>query len=96
VEGQSRDTRDNAGLSAPMLAAAQVDTIVLVTSAMHMPRAAALFRSRGLTVIPAPVTDYSPADGVYTRWLPSAGGLDDSRNAVYELLGGLVAAWRSP
>lgn len=54
VEPASRDTRENARLSAPQLKAAGVHRIVLVTHAAHMRRAAAEFSAQGLEVVPAP------------------------------------------
>jgi uncharacterized SAM-binding protein YcdF (DUF218 family) len=95
VEDQSLDTRDNAVFAAQMLKAADVGTVVLVTSALHIPRAVAEFRSQGLTVVAAPVTDYAPSDGRFARWIPGVGGLRDSRNALYELLGDAVRRIRS-
>ncbi len=74
--------------------------ILLVTSAFHMRRAQRLFERQGLTVVPFPV-DFK-ASGIWagqvwrdpTMWLPSAGALDNSSNALRELLGRLVyGAW---
>ncbi len=57
LEAESRNTYENAFYSRRMLAEAGYDTILLVTSAMHMPRSVPLFEAQGLTVIPAP-TDF--------------------------------------
>ena len=57
LEETSRNTAENAANSRPLLAAAGARTIILVTSATHMPRAAAVFEAQGLTVLPAP-TDF--------------------------------------
>ncbi|WP_172122998.1 MULTISPECIES: YdcF family protein [unclassified Devosia] len=56
LEGESRNTDENAANSAALLGA-EARTIVLVTSAFHMPRSVGLFRSAGLEVLPRPV-DY--------------------------------------
>ncbi|ATE61281.1 YdcF family protein [Thauera sinica] len=54
VEAGSRDTRDNARLSALQLKEAGVHRVLLVTHAAHMPRARAEFAAQGLDVVPAP------------------------------------------
>ena len=95
VEEAARDTEQNARYSARVLAADGVREILLVTSDWHMRRAVAEFEWRGLRVVPAPVTDYSPADGMIARWLPGAGALRDSRTVLYELLGNVVARVRT-
>lgn len=51
------DTADNARLSAAMLKAEDIERIVLVTHAFHMPRARQLFAAEGLSVAAAP-TDF--------------------------------------
>ena len=57
VEGQSRDTRENAEHSILSANPQPGQTWVLVTSASHMPRAVASFRAVGFTIVPYPV-DY--------------------------------------
>lgn len=52
TEDQARTTYENAVRTKHLLG--DRTTIVLVTSATHMPRAAALFRAQGFNVIPAP------------------------------------------
>jgi uncharacterized SAM-binding protein YcdF (DUF218 family) len=89
LEEQSRNTRQNAAFSAAILKACGIERILLVTSALHMPRAVALFAAQGLQVIPAP-TDFeasqSPQPGLLA-WLPDAGALDGSGRAIKELVG---------
>ncbi|TQE99418.1 MAG: envelope biogenesis factor ElyC [Spiribacter salinus] len=73
------------------------DPFILVTSASHMPRAMALFRSAGLDPIPAPTQHMAPAippeDWWSVRYLrPSATGLRMTERAVYEYLG-LAWGW---
>lgn len=53
VESVSRDTRENARMSAVQLHAAGVRRILLVTHAAHMRRASREFEAEGLAVIPA-------------------------------------------
>lgn len=57
VEARSRNTYENALFSEEMLEKEGIDDILLVTSAMHMPRSVPLFEAQGLAVTPAP-TDY--------------------------------------
>jgi hypothetical protein len=51
IEGGSINTHENAILSFQMLAPHSIRKILLVTSAMHMPRAAGAFRKAGFEVI---------------------------------------------
>ena len=60
-----------------------------MTSALHMPRALALFAAQGLQVVPTP-TDFEgsqlPPPGIQA-WLPDALALDGSGRAMKELVG---------
>jgi len=63
--------------------------VILVTSAFHMRRAAMLFRRAGLEVVEFPV-DFRT--DVYSEWtlkdvLPQVAGLEDSEQALRELMG---------
>ena len=91
-EGGSVNTAENAQRIASLLKAANVDSIMLVTSALHMPRARNLFAKAGLNVIPAP-TDFEVIDMPLDilRVLPDAGALEGSAKAFKELLGYLLA-----
>jgi uncharacterized SAM-binding protein YcdF (DUF218 family) len=55
TQDESQNTYEDALYSAEMLKQNEVTEIILVTSAMHMPRAKALFEKQGISVIPAPV-----------------------------------------
>lgn len=88
-ETRSRDTADNARLSAQILHAAGISRIVLVTQAFHMPRARRLFESAGLDVIPAP-TDFRSRTRyalMLFDYLPQASALHNSYYALHEWLG---------
>lgn len=65
-------------------------TILLVTSAFHMPRARALFEAQGLKVLPFPV-DFRVVENETTvlDFLPNPGALETTTNAMRELLGRL-------
>jgi uncharacterized SAM-binding protein YcdF (DUF218 family) len=88
VEGASRDTAENAALSAAMLKAAGVSRIALVSNGWHLPRAIPLFEKQGLAVFPAPMAFSTAPPAGWTGFLP--GGLGTSSEALHEYLGRLV------
>jgi uncharacterized SAM-binding protein YcdF (DUF218 family) len=90
VEDRSNDTYENAAFSAAILKAANVHSIILVTHAAHMRRAARLFAAEGLDVTPAPTVFATPFDQARPDFLPRLSGLQDSYYALYEILG---AGW---
>ncbi|MBK4734324.1 YdcF family protein [Noviherbaspirillum pedocola] len=87
VETRSRDTGENASLSAALLRADGIRRILLVTDAMHMPRARAAFERAGLDVVSAPTMFFSNQPQHVDAWLPSAEGMRRSWYALWELLG---------
>lgn len=89
LEARSRTTEENRDYSLSILRELGAQRILLVTSALHMPRALQLFKATGLIVIPAP-TDFEVIDRRYSsplRWLPDALALSDSSRAFKEYLG---------
>lgn len=91
VEGDSRNTLENARFTHALLKPAPGDRFVLVTSAYHMPRSVGLFRAAGFTVLPWPV-DYRTGSPVQMQpQVDLVGGLDRLDTAVREWIG-LVAA----
>jgi len=90
TENRSADTNDNARRSWAILSPAGVRTIVLVTSAVHMARARGEFEDAGFTVIPAPVSIWTPRDAGVGRWAPTADSLERSRDVLHEWLGALA------
>jgi uncharacterized SAM-binding protein YcdF (DUF218 family) len=87
IETRSRDTGENAAYSAALLHADSISRILLVTDAMHMPRARAAFERAGLEVVSAPTMFFSNQPRRIAAWLPSAEGMRRSWYAIYELLG---------
>lgn len=90
IEQHSRNTYDH-GLHVPeMLRPHGVDRYVLVTSGAHMPRAAAVFRARGVNVVPSPAAERAdpfPGTSPLKAFLPSASGLELTELVLHELFG---------
>lgn len=92
LEPASRSTRENALATRDILNVRGIDRILLVTTALHMPRAAAAFRVAGLVVTPFPVGFRSmdnQASSPIARWGPTAEALADTTAALLELAAGL-------
>ena len=88
VETRSRDTAENAALSARMLRSNGIDRVLLVTQAFHMQRAELLFMRSGLQVSPAPHGFRgAPFDRAVRKPLPNLEGLASARLACHEYLG---------
>lgn len=87
IEGNSRDTFENAQLSARILFPAGVRKIILVTSSAHEWRAVQEFAGAGFNVLPAPVGLLSARGYGILQFVPSARALQRSHSAVYELIG---------
>lgn len=66
LEGESRNTEENARFVTALIDWEPGQTWLLVTSAFHMPRSMGLFRQAGLPVIPWPVDYRTP--GRTTGW----------------------------
>jgi uncharacterized SAM-binding protein YcdF (DUF218 family) len=95
LEDRALSTRENAVFVAEELQRLGAGDVLLVTSALHMPRALASFAGLGLNPQPAP-TDFSdrlPPDDI-VRWLPDAQSLARSTAALREYLGLWVYRWR--
>lgn len=87
LEEESRNTRQNAQFSAGLLRQSGLSRILLVTSALHMPRAVPLFEAQGFTVIPAAIDHEARQHFSSVDWLPDASALEGSARAMKELLG---------
>lgn len=88
VEARSKTTYGNARYTAALCRKRGIDEVVLATSATHMRRALATFRSTDLDVTPAP-TDYRAVQEPFTvmSLLPDANSLSMSTAAVHEYVG---------
>lgn len=93
LETGSTSTSANAVKTAAILKKQGISEVLLVTSALHMPRARKLFEKQGLAVIPGP-TDFEvvPMKFALLRVLPNASALQNSAAAMKELLGLTVAS----
>ena len=100
-QDQSQNTYEDALYSAELLREKEITEVILVTSAMHMPRAKALFENQGIDVIPAPtdftVTEqnwqsvFQPTIGeLVINILPNASALDLTTTVIKEYIGLLV------
>lgn len=88
-ERQSRNTSENAKYSSALLREHGWTKPLLVTSAFHMPRSMAAFKSFGVEAVPVPTNDMAgrPGSGNVLDWIPSAQGLNGSGLALKEYLG---------
>ena len=84
LESKSADTEDQARLIKQLVGKGR---LVLVTSAVHMPRAMALFRKAGMEPVPAPVDYLQNNSRGPRRYLPHAFWLAKSEAALNEYLG---------
>ena len=104
-ESVSRNTEENAIEVKRLLDPLGISRILLVTSALHMPRAVALFRAQGFDVVPAP-TDFAVVERHWPKsvagWLweaffdlaPDATSLAYTDQVIHERLGLAVAMLR--
>lgn len=84
LEERSRSTRDNARFTAALAKPRGVHSVLLVTSGVHMPRAALLFREAGFHVVPVPVPERARHMSPFRSWLPSPSALWRSGRAMKE------------
>lgn len=96
LEERSRTTWENAAETRSILQAHGFGRVLLVTSALHMPRAVETFTRFGIEVIPA-ATDFEavpPLEQGLLQWLPDTEALDGSTRAIKEYLGWLAYSFR--
>ena len=89
-EDRSRNTAENARNVAELLGVEGVRAVLVVTHAVHMPRATEAFERAGLRPYAAPMGYTSGAsDSAVLQWLPTLSGLKKSHMALHEHLGSL-------
>lgn len=94
LEGQSRNTRENATMTKPLLGQKPGERWLLITSAWHMPRSVGVFRRAGIEVIPYPVSYVTRGDAADWRRVNGdfSNGFKYTNQAVKEWIG-LIAYW---
>lgn len=90
LEDRSRTTRENARYTAQQLHARGINSVLLVTSALHMARAVRLFEAEGVGVLAAPTDHEARRLPAWQGWLPDSEALDGSARALKELAGQLA------
>ncbi len=91
TEGASLSTCENARFGEALLTGHGIDRILLVTSAYHLPRALATFRSAGIEAVPVAANAATVPERFRLRdWLPDAGTLSASSRILREYLALLV------
>jgi uncharacterized SAM-binding protein YcdF (DUF218 family) len=97
-ESASRNSHENAAYTSHLLRSHNLHRVLLVTSALSMPRALAAFRHEGIDAIAAP-TDFTPGlsedskngvselEVIALNLLPNPHNLDESSAALHEYLG---------
>ena len=90
LTGLVTNTADEAAEVKTLMEFGGMRRVILVTSSYHMPRAVMLFDRAGVETVPYP-TDFRSdgASGDWMDWVPSAGGLNQTSDAVRELIGRL-------
>jgi uncharacterized SAM-binding protein YcdF (DUF218 family) len=105
LQPKSQNTYEDALFSSQMLKEKGITRILLVTSAMHMPRSVALFKHDGIDVIPAP-TDYTVTESglenaqdlnlesFLVNLMPNTSSLSLTTNVMKEYIGLLIYGMR--
>ena len=101
LEPDSLNTYEDAQFTAKIIKQAGYKRVILVTSALHMPRSVRLFHQAGIEVIPAPV-DYAVTDqdwrdlwsptpeNILINLIPTSGNLKSTTSSLKEYLGMFV------
>lgn len=87
LEETSLNTYESALESARIIREKNITTVLLVTSEVHMLRALAAFRGRGIDPVPFPVFVLERGPLKFVDFLPSWKGVELTGKAVYEILG---------
>jgi len=95
LEGESRDTQENAENTFKILHAEGISKIILVTHSWHMPRSVKQFEAAGFEVLPAPMGQMTLSSAELLQWIPSAQGLKNSQTVLREKLGLLILSLKA-
>lgn len=94
LEDKSRDTAENALLTAQLLKRDGITRVAVVTDALHMPRAMAEFARTDLATTAAPTAYVLPTKSAVLQWLPSGEAMHDATRLAHEVLGLAVSRLR--
>jgi uncharacterized SAM-binding protein YcdF (DUF218 family) len=86
IEVKSRSTLENAEYAAELLRARGISRVVLVTEAIHMPRAERCFRKQGIYVIPAPCCFFHLRLD-WQHFLPGWRAIESNEQVLHEFVG---------
>lgn len=87
LEQTSDNTAENARHAAQQLSQADIQRILLVTDAIHMPRAKRAFASAGFDVVVAPTRFLGRRPMDIASLIPKASELENSSYAIHEWIG---------
>jgi uncharacterized SAM-binding protein YcdF (DUF218 family) len=92
IDPASRNTYENAVNTQAILEEHELSTLILVTSASHLPRAMACFHKLGISPIPYGVDYHALPDPEYrlSTIIPSAGALKKTSTILHEYIGILI------
>lgn len=105
LQGNSQNTYEDALYSCKMLKEKGTKTIILVTSAMHMPRSVGVFEKQGCNVIPSPA-DFTVTEAAWNNlWssdiqelainlVPSYSNLSLTTKTLKEYIGWVTYRWQ--
>jgi uncharacterized SAM-binding protein YcdF (DUF218 family) len=87
LEEASTNTYESALQTAALLQKRRAEEVFLITSEIHMVRALAAYRGRGLDPVPFPAMMVPRGPLKFTDFLPTMSGLHLTTRALYEYLG---------
>lgn len=87
TESRLADTHGEAAAITPILRSLDVTHAILVTSRVHMRRAAGTFRAQGVAVVAAPAPDRQSRLPWLLRYVPTEVGLSETSAAAHEIAG---------
>jgi uncharacterized SAM-binding protein YcdF (DUF218 family) len=87
VEDASRSTYENALGCRRLLEERGLQKVILVTDAVHMPRALGCFRKQGMEVAPAPCHYQASWDGWLLSVVPNPASANGCQKAAHEWIG---------
>ena len=101
IESEARNTYEHAVYCTPIFEQQGIKSILLVTSAMHMPRAMGVFEHLDIDVVPAPTDFYYTVgtkpvgwQGKLWQFIPTWKGLAATSDAIHEYLGIVYYRWK--